>query len=297
LAQPDQVNKSIHALTRIIALQKTLFNGSSDPADDFLSRMYYRLQCSSTRSVQLVSQVIEPLIGLLRDPLSICPRINGDNVPLNLYLDVEHDIQSKRFFLLGPSAPHSRLSGKLPPIAPWLFQSGSQKILLDIGSSYFISSDGNTTGPHVGPWWFYEYFRTKSLKFDRVFAYEYQQIPPQTFWEQVPDDVLASLTFINVGVEESGKFNPWNTLQSIARPHDYVVVKLDIDTPSLETALIQQLVNNESLRSLIDELFFEMHVTVIEMKKHWGNPAGQLKTTYELFSEFRKYGVRMHSWS
>ncbi|CAF3841499.1 unnamed protein product [Rotaria sp. Silwood1] len=259
--------------------------------------MHYRLECPSTRSKQFVSQLIEPLVGLLRDPLTICPRIINGNVPLNLYLDGEHDIQSKRFFLLAPSAPYSKVSEKLPPISPWLFQTGSKKILFDIGSSYFISSDGNTTGPHVGPWWFYEYFRTKSLKFDRIFAYEYKHIPPQKFWEQVPDEVFETVTFINVGVEERNKFNPWNTLQSVARPHDYVVVKLDIDTPPLEMVLIQQLIDIEHLRLLIDELFFEMHVTVVEMKKHWGNPLGKLKTTYKLFSKFRKYGIRMHSWS
>lgn len=297
LAQPDQVDKSVRALNHIINLQKTLFNGSSNPADHFLSRMYYRRECSRTRSTQLVFQLIEPLIGLLRDPLTICPRINNDDIPLDLYLDGDHDIQSKRFFLLAPSAPHSFSKRKLSPIAPWFFRSGSQKIFFDIGSSYFISRDGNTTGPHVGPWWFYEYFRTKSLKFDRIFAYEYQELSSKKFWEQVPDDVFASLTFINVGVEEKGKFNPWNTLRSVARPEDYVIVKLDIDTPPLETALIQQLLDDEELRLLIDELFFEMHVTVNAMEKHWGTPPGNLRTTYDLYSKFRRYGIRMHSWS
>ena len=283
-------------MTRIIALQQTLFNGSSHTADELLSRIYYRLECPSTGSVQLVSQVIEPLIGLLRDPLTMCPQTYGD-LPVDLYLDGDSNIQSKRFFLLGPSAPHSMLADKMPPIPPWLFRPGSQKILFDIGSFYFISGNGDITTPHINTWWFYEYFRTKSLKFDRIFAYEHTEISPQKYWKEVPDDVMSSLTFINVGVEERGKFNPWHTLQSVARPHDYVVVKLDIDTPPLETALIQQLLDNETLRLLIDELFFEMHVSIPVMQKHWGNPPGNLKTTYDLFSKFRNHGVRMHSWS
>ena len=291
------MNRSVQALIRIIALQQTLFNGTVNSADDLLSRMYYRLDCSSTSSTQLVSQLIEPFIGLLRDPLTICPRVNNTDVPPNLYLSGEHDIQSKRFFLLGPSAPYSKLPGKIPPIPPWLYQTGSQKILFDIGSSYFVAADGNTSGPHLGSWWFYEYFRTKSLKFDRIFAYEYQEIPPRKYWEQVPADMLSSLTFINVGVEEKSKFNPWKILQAIAQPRDYVVIKLDIDTPPLEMALIQQLAANKNLHSLIDELFFEMHVTVNGMEKHWGSSPGQLKSTYELFSKFRKRGIRMHSWS
>lgn len=296
LAEPEQRNKSVQALSRIISLQETLYDGSSDSADDLLSRMYYRSECSSTGTTQLVSQLIEPLIGLLRDPLTICPRMEESDVPPALYLDGEHDIQSKRFLLLGPSAPHKKFKDNLPPVAPWFFKPGSRKILFDIGSSYFGSPDGNTSGPHVGPWWFYEYFRTKSLKFDRIFAYEYEQLSAKNFWDQVPEDVMTSLTFINVGVEEKGKFNPWKVLQSVAQQHDYVIVKLDIDTPHLETRLIQQLVNSASLKSLIDELFFEMHVTVPAMKKHWGTPPGTLETAYKLFSKLRHAGIRAHSW-
>ena len=90
--------------------------------------------------------------------------------------------------------------------------------------------------------------------------------------------------------------NPWNILKTIAKPEDYVIIKLDIDTPALETALCNQILNDTSISSLIDEMFFEMHVTVNEMMPYWGAPGGELKDTYILFRKLRSLGIRMHSW-
>ena len=60
--------------------------------------------------------------------------------------------------------------------------------------------------------------------------------------------------------------------------------------------LYNQVLNDTSISSLIDEMFFEMHVTVNEMKPYWGTPPGQLKDTYILFTKLRQLGIRMHSW-
>lgn len=148
----------------------------------------------------------------------------------------------------------------------------------------------------IGTRWFYEYFRSKSLSFDRIIAFEASQYAPKSYWNQIPDDVMGKLTFINTGVETSGKLNPWNILKTIAKPEDYVIIKLDIDTSPLEMALCNQIVNDRSISSLIDEMFFEMHVTVKEMAPYWGNPPGELKDTYNLFRKMRELGIRMHSW-
>ena len=261
--------------------------------------MFYRYECSSssssTSSNRLVSQYIEPLIGLLRDPLTICQY--GD-LPAGLRVDGEAAVQSKRFFLLGPSAPYTNFQGSaIPAIAPWLHKPGSQKILIDLGSSLFNGGDDpNTTTDWLGARWFYEYFRSKALSFDRIVAFEYTQQPPKKYWSQIPDDIIGKMTFINVGVETSGKFNPLSILKSIASVHDYVIVKLDIDTQELENHLIQQVLKDRSISSLIDEMFFEMHVTITEMKPYWGSPPGDLRDSYVLFTKLRQLGIRMHSW-
>ena len=299
LGQSDQLNKSIQTLAKVIDFQKRIFNGSSPSVRDeeLFSKMFYRYECSKpSSSNRIVSQYIEPLIGLLRDPLTICEHAN---VPAELQVNGDAAIQSKRFFLLGPSAPYANFQGNaaIPTIAPWLHKPGAQKILVDLGSSLFNGGDNpNTPTSLLGARWFYEYFRSKSLQFDRIVAFEFVQHPPSKYWSQIPDDIIGKMTFINVGVESSGKFNPWNVLKSIASVTDYVVVKLDIDTPALENALIQQIVNDSSISSLIDEMFFEMHVTVNEMIRYWGSQPGTLKDSYVLFTKLRQLGIRMHSW-
>jgi hypothetical protein len=291
------MNKSISALEYIINLQKTIFNQSvlSNKYDELFSKMYYRFECSqSFQSNLVVSQYIEPLIGLIRDPLTIC---SYKDIPSALQIDGENAIQSKRFFLLGPSAPYQNFQTSTVSIAPWLYQQGSQKILFDIGASLFNGMDDPVkSSPGIGARWFYEYFRLNSLHFDRIIAFEVNQYSPQKYWNQIPDDIIGLFTFINTGVENKGKFNPWNILKSIAKVHDYVIIKLDIDTPGLENELINQVLNDQSISSLIDEMFFEMHITVNEMIRFWGNPPGELKDTYILFTKLRQLGIRMHSW-
>ena len=102
-----------------------------------------------------------------------------------------------------------------------------------------VWTDATISSSALGTRWFYEYFRSNSLHFDRIIAFEATQYTPQTYWNQIPDDIIGIFTFINIGVETTGKFNPWNILKSIAKIDDYVIIKLDIDTPRLENELIQ----------------------------------------------------------
>ena len=292
----DQSNKSIMALEYIINLQKTIFNYTSTPShsDELLSKMYYEYQCSnSSQSSLLVSQSIEPLIGLLRDPLSIC---SHSNIPPTLQIDTESSLQSKRFFLLGPSAPFHNFHPSTPAIAPWLYQKSGQKILIDVGSAYFNGIVNGTSSVANSLRWFYDYFHSLSFRFDRIIAFESEQFSPEAYWSQIPDDMIGSLSFINVGVEKTGKLSPWNILTSIAKEDDYVVVKLDIDQPALENEFMHQVLQNKSISLLIDDMFFEMHVKVNEMIMYWGEQPGELSDSYKLFTKIRQAGIRMHSW-
>ncbi|CAF1289039.1 unnamed protein product [Rotaria magnacalcarata] len=292
LAQPDQVNITINALNRIMYLQTTVFDRHirTMPIDKQFSQIYYRQSCSNEEHNAM--QLIEPLIGLIRDPLTMCPEISS--VPSDLYLKGEYALQSKRFLLLAPSSPFQIrpfLSKDIAPLAPWLYSLGSKKILMDIGSSYFKSRNGNTA--EIGTKWFYDYYKEKSIRFDRIIAYEFQKLETRRAWEELPDDVYPFYTFINVGVEEeTGRFNPWTMIEAIANPEDYVVVKFDIDKPPLESALMKQLLDeNSRARYLIDEFFFEKHVSDDRNSKE-----DKLKDSYELFTKLRQYGIRMHGW-
>lgn len=280
-------------LRRIIALQQRTFDratGMSD-TDVHLSEMHYRRTCS--KETHTAIQLIEPLIGLIRDPLTICPRLAG--VPSDLEIAGEYAIQSKRHLLLGPSSPYRiqpPISSTMPPLSPWLYRQGARKILVDIGSSYFKSRNGNTA--EIGTCWFYDYFSNRSITFDRIIAFEYQPLVVRRVWEELPEDVFPIYTFINVGVEATlkNRFNPWQMIENVAQVDDYVIVKLDIDKPVLESALMKQLVNESSrARRLIDEMFFEKHVSEDRNSKE-----DKLKDSYELFTQLRQAGMRAHGW-
>ena len=43
------------------------------------------------------------------------------------------------------------------------------------------------------------------------------------------------------------------------RPGDFVAFKLDIDTESIEQALMKQIADDEALFGMISEMFFEQH--------------------------------------
>ncbi|CAF1122392.1 unnamed protein product [Rotaria sordida] len=329
IADEKNLNKAILTVERLMELQKLGRNctgSDKQQADELLSKMFYRQECvNPLTNVSFqeaeVSQVIEPLIGLLRDPLTICNRINS--LPASAYK--EAGVQSKRFFLLSVSAPfyihplsqnhkdtlqiNIQSNKRNMNLPPWMYQRSKlnlldmefdldtrngQNILIDLGSSYFGSWGGDTSA--AAGRWFYEYYKRFGVKFDRIIAYEHFPLNSKTVWNQLPDDVFSVYTLINVGCAASGKFNPWIMLKAMAKPHDHVVIKLDIDTPAIEIPLINQLLNDSTINSLVDELFFEHHITVREMRPYWGSPPGTLRDSYVLFTKLRQLGIRMHSW-
>ncbi|CAF1399776.1 unnamed protein product [Adineta ricciae] len=307
LSNADHFNKSVQMMQRLIELQRFGRNktANADLTVDYLfSRMFYREECRNSNSnVSLrtgdISYLIEPLIGLLRDPFTVCPPIKSTSIPAGLYADA--NMQSKRFILLLVAAPFHNHSLFTPTehIFPWSYQHAfdvrrPKLFLFDIGSSYFGSWGGNSNG--ASSLWFYEYHKRFHVKFDRIIAFEHSSLDAKSAWSQLPDDVFPVYTLINVGVGEAGKFNPWTMLQAIAETHDYVIVKIDIDTPALENALIEQIFKESKISSLIDELCVEHHVTIGEMIPFWGLPGRSLKDSYVLFRKMRQLGIRMHSW-
>ena len=84
---------------------------------------------------------------------------------------------------------------------------------------------------------------------------------------------------------------------SIAKPEDFVVLKLDIDNSAVETRLLEQILENSQLQSLIDEFYFEHHVDVAPMHKYWGAVQGpKLQDTYRILGQLRARGMYAHAW-
>merc|ERR1719454_794141 len=119
------------------------------------------------------------------------------------------------------------------------------------------------------------------------------------YYKQVPKDLRGKLVLYNrpASADPSSANNPLNMLASLCDIEDFCVVKVDVDTPSVELPWIQQILQCEDVSSRIDEFFFEHHVhSGTPMEARWTNlnkkVAGYFADTYHLLSEMRYRGIR-----
>jgi hypothetical protein len=312
LATPAEAERSI----RLIRSIRDLMEKRIVPAEsiDLFSRMAYAQVCgpSEHKSGRTRVQLIEPLVGIIRDPLSICPK--PASVPNEVYQSYglfENDEQSKRHLLIGPAAPWTDRpsdpsSWRLGGFEPWTQEaSGPQKnrlrqrMLIDIGASTYGSWRGREYA--AGTRWFVDRYQKSRVSFDWIVSYEYEKMDPSEIYASVPPDLLPHYIYFNQGVEKApeGKWNPWRILRGMGvNRGDYIVAKLDIDTPEIENDLANQVLTDPRITELVDEFFYEHHVNTKPMNPFWGtdNSPILLRDTYRTFAALRAKGIRMHSW-
>jgi hypothetical protein len=300
----------------IEAIRGAVLQGKNIPLEsiELFSRMVYAKRCgpqlkdTGERRVQM----IEPLVGLLRDPLTICPQPKPEKAKRPIPFDFgEDEVQSKRHLLIGPAAPWTAdpanaKSWRIGGFEPWAIDASNcseprvrQNVLVDIGASLYGVWQGYAGA--VGAMWFVDRYQKQHMSFDRIISYEIEKHDPNDIYRNVPNDILPRYLYFNQGVEAApdGKWNPWRMLQGLGiTPNDYVVVKLDIDFPSIENPLIHQILDNNRIGLLMDEVFFEQHVNVKAMWKYWltQKEPKTLKDSYPLFHALRAKGIRMHGW-
>ncbi len=211
---------------------------------------------------------IEPLVGLLRHPRAVCVS--------NAY----DDIVRKDWLILPHSSYFPHIHGR--------------KLFFDIGSSLYKDGSG---GPSQE--WFLAEYAARGMDFDHVYAWEAIVHPPEAIFEDIPHHLLHKFSYFNVRVQEAATapHNPIRMMKAAAKISDYVVMKLDIDNPPIEMALIKQILEDEDAIKLVDELYFEHHTDGTPMVEYWGNEVlGDVVDSYQLFHELRSRGILAHSW-
>jgi hypothetical protein len=169
----------------------------------------------------------------------------------------------------------------------------SRTVFIDMGAALDYHSD---LSPAVYVTSVYQKF---GFKFDHIYAYEISEKNPDDVYGQIPDQLKPSYHWYNVGVEAniSSSKNPMKMLLDEYDENDFVVVKLDVDTHSVEQPMVENILANERLLSLIDVFYFEHHVHLKESAPYWDTSmVGTVEDSLQLFAALRERGVASHYW-
>jgi len=216
---------------------------------------------------------IEPLVSFLRHPGAVC---------------FGNSVRDKSYLML--------------PSSTSIINKGSKKYFFDVGASTYVAGRGGDSQK-----WFVDNYRLQGIEFDHIFGWEANPTKPSKQWNSVPPDIKRKSSWYNIPAssEKGHPDNPWSFVREIAEKKDFVVVKIDIDTPEVEIKLVMQLLEDEVLLSLVDEFYFEHHVHGNPMQfRGWGNlrrkneniPHPGIEHSYNIFQILREKGVRAHSW-
>mmetsp|Transcript_48621 Transcript_48621/g.146606 ORF Transcript_48621/g.146606 Transcript_48621/m.146606 type:complete len:379 (-) Transcript_48621:86-1222(-) len=172
----------------------------------------------------------------------------------------------------------------------------SRTIMINMGASLEFNLDPGDTSSEL---YLIDLFRRFGMPFDHIYAFEITPTPPERVFQDLPAHLMSSYHWINVGVESDpqSKLNPLKLLLDNFNEDDFVVVKLDIDTPDIEMPLARQLLEDERFSRLVDHFYFEHHVHLEELAPYWKNTMrGSVKDSLDLFYGMRQKGIAAHSW-
>ena len=226
----------------------------------------------------------EPLLPPMRSQ-KICNRKNWEHFP-TLYKKKNPDMMRMDYLIHDFEA----MCHKLKPT--------SRRVLIDLGAS--LSFHQGVT-PILELLNLFEKF---GFHFDHIYGFEVGFTEPGKVFEKLlPEKYLAAYHWINVGVsaDPKGKLNPLNSILTQFNSDDFVVVKLDIDTPSIEMPLANQILENPTYQELIDLFYFEHHVHIGDFT-NWSTGSAKdsitdtIEDTLNLFSSLREKGVSAHFW-
>ena len=245
------------------------------------------LQCGAKRVG------LEPLAGLLRNPAFPCQNgtLKDALVPSYLWLD------------------------GIPPLAP-----KARAYLFDMGASTWTGGGpGEVEVGASATQWLIERYAEYGVAFDRIFAWEATPHSGAQVWSNMPVVMRARTSYYNVPIssDPNSSSHPWRHVLETARPIDFVVVKLDVDQPSIEASLVQQLIDDPAIHSRVDVLLWEQHwyratsaskmgcslssemciALGFHRRKHVGGyEESVLSRTFETFTTLRQLGVLAHYW-
>ena len=246
------------------------------------SKFVYRNELTGEEFVEY----IEPLVSHLRHPLSMClPGAQHGHSAANPFR-----------LSLGP------FRGFVVPPPPPSQDDDRKYYYLDGGASNWGEGLGGPSLSVLTTIW-----KRNGIDFDKIYAFE-PNTPPAKFYKTVPNAFLnrTNYTQIYIATTRNESLPPLNRpfLPDLIRTiipseEDYVLFKLDIDTPT-EELIVDHLLQTPEDCSLIDEFIWEHHLSAnYLMRGMWGGAASpdlKMSDSYNYFRALRERGVRAHSW-
>ena len=143
-------------------------------------------------------------------------------------------------------------------------------------------------------------FQKVGFKFDHIYAFEISRKEPSRLYQKIPEELMAAYHWINVGVESNpaSKLNPLKMVLDNYNEDDFIIIKLDIDTPEIEMPLVYQLLEDSRYGGgMIDSFYFEHHVKLRELDYAWRESMrGSVQSSLQLFEGLRQKGIPAHYW-
>lgn len=177
----------------------------------------------------------------------------------------------------------------------------SRRVLIDMGASLVFHKPEDEQENVVVPIMFLlELYEKFGFNFDHIYAFEVtEQDANEVYKELLPKKYFPSYHWINTGVsaDKDDNLNPLYSIINQFNEDDIIIVKLDIDTGSIEVPLVKQLLEDDSINKLVDHFYFEHHVNMEEIEPWWSySMEGTVKESFELMNGLRKKGVAAHFW-
>jgi hypothetical protein len=138
-------------------------------------------------------------------------------------------------------------------------------------------------------------FRSKCIEFDHIFGWDAHPYKLANWMSRVPENDRAKISFFNERVNSTDR-SALGVLKATARPEDFVVVKLDIDSPVIEQQILDRLLGGDEAIHLIDEFFFEYQGKDPHELDRGATAADNVAHGMEMMSALRRRGIRAHFW-
>ncbi|KXZ53697.1 hypothetical protein GPECTOR_6g614 [Gonium pectorale] len=140
---------------------------------------------------------------------------------------------------------------------------------LDAGSGIGYRANSNQH-------WMIETYAARGIALDRAIFWEGKAAQGAEPYADVPPELFPMFTFYNIlaPLDLKDGRNPLNVLTRLARPEDFVSVKIDIDEPRIEASWFEAILGEgpagaarSVYAALIDELFWEHHFDFQPMRQ------------------------------